>query len=74
MKEENIAEYWSGDYKRKATISTDKYHYIARLYVHTSKGGLVLKDTRLFNDKSLRYVEDLCENYVEKYGEFKDDE
>ena len=70
-KEEPIQEFYSSTGDRKALLSRDKYHFIARLYDVLPSGLLREYDTVLVNDVSIRYVEDLCENFVERYGKFK---
>lgn len=70
-REEPISEWYATDGTRKATISRDKYHLIARLFDVLPSGLLREYDTVLLNDVTLRYVEDLCENFCERYGKFK---
>lgn len=70
-REEPISEWYANAGDRKATISRDKYHFIARLFDVLPSGLLREYDTVLLNDVSLRYVEDLCENFVERVGKFK---
>lgn len=70
-KEEQISEFYADDGSRKATISRDKYHMIVRLYDIVQGGLLREYDTILFTDKSIRYLEDTCENFVMYYGAFK---
>lgn len=71
--EQAISEFYSSDkaLNRKATISRDKYHLIVRLFEIENSGLLREYDTILFNDKSIRYLEDLCENFVEGIGSYK---
>lgn len=80
MKEEIISVYYAADGKRKAMLNKDHIHllsdppqerYICRLYKVKENQELVLWGTRLVYEKSLRFAEDLCENFVEGYGEFK---
>jgi hypothetical protein len=79
MREEIISQYYSNDKTRKAILAKDyitlpsdppQERYICRLYKVTEKQELILWGTRLVN-KNLRFAEDLCENFVEGYGEFK---
>ena len=69
MEKENqiiYAEYHNEKHKRTAVVTKDKYHYVVKCYEKSQ-----LKYTRLLENKSIRYAEDLAENYVEGYGEFK---
>ena len=66
-----ISEFYSDDGKRKAMISEDKYHFICRLYDIVEGGLLREYDTVLISGKSLRYCEDLCENFVSYIGSFR---
>ena len=61
-----ITTFWNEEHKRKAILSVDKYHHIVRCYEEDN-----LKLTRLLVNTTLRCAEDLAENYVEGYGEFK---
>jgi len=65
-KEVNISTFYNEDHKRRAVISKDQYHYIVRCYERED-----LKLTELLENKTLRYAEDLAENFVEGYGAFK---
>lgn len=64
---EFLSEYYSDNRTRKATVYADKYHYVVNLYQNGE-----LKHTELITDHSLRYAEDLAENYVLYVGPFKD--
>ena len=70
-KEEPISEFYSDSGDRKATISRDRYHIVARLY-DVVQGGLLREyETRLYTDVSIRDVEDVCESFVSREGVYK---
>lgn len=66
MKANMVSEFYSEDGNRKTIIWQDKYHWIVDLYENNLK-----VETRLVTEKTLRFAEDLAENYVEYVGEFK---
>ena len=61
---------------RMAEVFKDKYHYGVHMYERETRawgyGRWVLKRTELLQNHSIHYAEDLAENYVLKYGAFKD--
>jgi hypothetical protein len=80
MTEETVSQYYAQDKSRKAILSKDsimsltnppKARYICRLYKVSERQELTLWATRLVYDHALGFAEDLCENFVEGYGEFK---
>jgi hypothetical protein len=66
-----ISEFYSDDGVRKATIKQDRYHWIVDLLEKGTDGQFALKKIELIHDKTLRYAEDLAENYVMYVGAFK---
>lgn len=70
-KEIELSTYISDENDRKAVINKDEYHYVVRLYEIKKNGNLCLYATRLVYNKALQFAEDLAENFVKKYGEFK---
>ena len=71
VKEEPISEFYSESGDRKATISRDRYHIVARLYDVLQSGMLREYETRLYTDVSIRTVEDVCESFVSYEGIYK---
>ena len=70
-KEEPISEFYSDSGDRKATISRDRYHIVARLF-DVVQGGLLREyETRLYTDVSIRDIEDVCESFVSREGVYK---
>lgn len=57
---------------RKATLSTYVENNTRYFYVECIKDGLIYL-VQSFENKSIAYVEDLCENFVEGYGRFKEE-
>ena len=61
---------------RMAEVFKDKYHYGVHMYERETRawgyGRWVLKRTELLQNHNVHYAEDLAENYVLKYGAFKD--
>lgn len=57
---------------RKATLSTYVENNTRYFHVECIKDGLIYL-VQSFEDKSIAYVEDLCENFVEGYGSFKEE-
>jgi len=61
---------------RMAEVFKDKYHYGVHLYERETRawgyGRWILKRTELLENHSECYAEDLAENYVRKWGAFKD--
>ena len=61
---------------RMAEVFKDKYHLGVHLYERETRawgyGRWVLKRTELLENHSEQYAEDLAENYVQKWGAFKD--
>ena len=62
--------------ERKAEVFKDKYHYGVHMYERNLKawgyGHWVLIRTELLEGHNEHYAEDLAENYVQKWGAFKD--
>ena len=67
-----ISEYYNAENKRAADLSKDEHHYVCRLSTINNQGVKVPWGTRLVYNKNVRYAEDLCENFTEGYGIFKD--
>jgi len=63
-----ITEFFSNENKRKAIIYQDEYHLAVVMY----NNDKVWK-TELITGHALCYAEDLAENFVMKYGAFKDE-
>jgi len=55
---------------RKATIYACREGDRKYMMVECVEDGLLYL-LKAFDDKSIRYLEDLCENFVEAIGEFK---
>jgi len=73
MKQEVLSTYVSGD--RKAEVFKDKYHYGVHMYKKESKAKEYDRwkfvKTELVENHNEYYAEDLAENYVQKWGKFK---
>lgn len=67
MKSELISQFYSEDKKRRSIIWRDKYHWVVDLCENGDK-----IETRLITGKTLRFAEDLAQNFVEYIGEFKE--
>lgn len=63
-----LSEFTNDEYMRVAIVYDDKGTYGALLYSH----GRVVHD-RKCPGHSLQYVEDLAENWINRWGDFKDD-
>lgn len=63
-----VTEFFSKENKRKAIVYRDEYHWAVAMYINDK-----LWKTELITDHSLCYAEDLAENFVLKYGAFKDE-
>lgn len=81
MKEDIVSQYYAKDKTRKAILARDNVQlphdkvekrYIVRMYTIDESQNLSLWGTRLIYDHALRYAEDLCENFVDGYGEFRE--
>ena len=61
---------------RMAEVFKDKYHYGVHMYERETRawgyGRWVLKRTELLQNQNIHYAEDLAENYVQKWGAFRD--
>ena len=61
---------------RMAEVFKDKYHYGVHMYERETRawgyGRWILKRTELLQNHNVHYAEDLAENYVQKWGAFKD--
>ena len=61
---------------RKAEVFKDKYHYGVHMYEKGTKawgyGRWILTRTELLEKYNVHYAEDLAENYVQRWGAFKD--
>ena len=61
---------------RRAEVFKDRYHYGVHLYLRETRawgyGRWILKRTELLEKHSVHMAEDLAENYVQKWGAFKD--
>ena len=71
-----LSTYYNEADDRKAEVFKDKYHFGVRMYEKESKawgyGQWVLKRTELLKNHNEYYAQDLAENYVQKWGAFKD--
>ena len=76
MKQDVLTTYYSDDGDRMAEVFKDKYHYGVFMYEKETKawghGQYVRRRTELLENHSISYAEDLAENYVKKWGAFKD--
>jgi len=66
-KEIHLSTFMNPEFNRKAELSKDTYHYIVRMF----ENGQLMK-TELLENHSVYYAEDLAENFVQKWGAFKD--
>lgn len=71
IKEQNISEFYSKSGDRKAVVSRDTYHIIARLYDITSGGVLREYNTMLYTDSTISDIENECESFVLYEGKYK---
>jgi len=71
-----ITTYFNEKDDRKAEVFKDKYHYGVNMFERESKawgdGKWILIQTELVENHNRLYAEDLAENYVQKWGAFKD--
>ena len=60
---------------RMAEVFKDKYHYGVHLYEKEIRawgyGQWILKRSVLLEEHNVNYAEDLAENYVQRWGDFK---
>ena len=71
-----ISTFINEDNARKAEVFKDKYHYGVHMYERETRawgyGRWILTRTELLEKHSVHMAEDLAENYVQKWGAFKD--
>lgn len=71
-----VSTFVNDENRRMAEVFTDKYHYGVRMYEKCNKAWgydqWVLQRTELLTQNSIHFAEDLAENYVQKWGAFRD--
>ena len=74
MKQTILSQFESND--RMAEVFKDTYHYGVNMYEKETRawgyGTWKFVRTELLENHSECYAEDLAENYVQKWGAFKD--
>ena len=62
-----LSEFYSEDHTRLARIMTHGWNdYMVEMWENNQ-----LKESRVITGHNLQYVEDCAENFIRKYGEFK---
>jgi len=71
-----ISTFFSEKEDRKAEVFKDTYHYGVNMYERESNewgsSRWIHVRTELLENHNVQYAEDLAENYVQRWGAFKD--